>query len=415
MITPSFGLTATERVLPRLALDWTTGLAQTGVDVTRAGVATFVDANGLIQLASADTQRIDYATSVAGLLVEESRTNTALYSEDLADAYWGKTRVTITTNDIVSPDGNQTADKIVEDTSTDTHLLIRNLGTVTINTPRTASFFISPAERTNVRIQLGSSVSFETVYFNTTTKTFYGAGPNITSTRAITLANGWIWVSVSVNHIQTATGFFVVYLVQGTGTSNTTNYTGDGASGLHVWGIDIQAAAFPTSYIPTEATAVTRNADVATMTGTNFSDWFNASEGTFAVESILTGTNTNRDLLTVSDGTNSNVMTLRWAGGAQAQLSVNAAGAGQVNIAPGGYSTIGTVYNRVFGYKLNDYAQGINGVLVGTDTTALVPTVDRLGITNSSGIVSFTGHVRNIYYWPQKLINAEITAFSKQG
>ena len=69
MITPSYGLTATERVLPRLALDWTTGLAQTGVDVTRAGVATFVGSNGLIQSASVNTQRIDWATGTSGLLV----------------------------------------------------------------------------------------------------------------------------------------------------------------------------------------------------------------------------------------------------------------------------------------------------------------------------------------------------------
>jgi hypothetical protein len=54
MITPSFGLTATERVLPRLALDWTTGLAQSGVDVVRAGVATFVNSSGLIANASAN-------------------------------------------------------------------------------------------------------------------------------------------------------------------------------------------------------------------------------------------------------------------------------------------------------------------------------------------------------------------------
>jgi len=72
MITPSYGLTTTERVLPRLALDWTTGSAQEGVDVPRAGVATFVGSNGLVQSASADTQRIDYSKGTAGLLVEET-------------------------------------------------------------------------------------------------------------------------------------------------------------------------------------------------------------------------------------------------------------------------------------------------------------------------------------------------------
>jgi hypothetical protein len=80
MITPSYGLTATERVLPKLVLDWTTGVTQAGVSVSRAGVATFVGSNGLIQSASADTQRIDYVSGVAGVLVEESRTNLLLNS-----------------------------------------------------------------------------------------------------------------------------------------------------------------------------------------------------------------------------------------------------------------------------------------------------------------------------------------------
>jgi hypothetical protein len=150
------------------------------------------------------------------------------------------------------------------------------------------------------------------------------------------------------------------------------------------------------------------------MTGTNFSDWYNASEGTIAVTGVLGGASTNRDLLSISDGTGNNAMTIRWASGSQAQFSVATGGAGQVNIAPAGYSTLNTAYKRVCGYKLDNFAQGINGVLTGTDTSGTIPTVDRAFIgASSTGAVTLSGLVQNIYYWPQKLTNAEITAFSK--
>jgi hypothetical protein len=82
MISPAYNLTAAEKSLPKLTLSWLTGSVQTEVNVIRANSATFIGSNGLVQIALADTQRIDYTTGIPGLLVEESRTNEATYSED---------------------------------------------------------------------------------------------------------------------------------------------------------------------------------------------------------------------------------------------------------------------------------------------------------------------------------------------
>jgi hypothetical protein len=60
-------------------------------------------------------------------------------------------------------------------------------------------------------------------------------------------------------------------------------YTGDGYSGIYIWGAQLEAGAFPTSYIKTEASQVTRSADSASMTGTNFSEWYRQDEGTVYV------------------------------------------------------------------------------------------------------------------------------------
>jgi hypothetical protein len=82
----------------------------------------------------------------------------------------------------------------------------------------------------------------------------------------------------SFNNIYTQ--FFISPIIRNN-NSNDTSYSGDGTSGIYVWGAQLEAGAFPTSYIPTTASTVTRSADTATMTGTNFSSWYNQSEGTF--------------------------------------------------------------------------------------------------------------------------------------
>lgn len=276
MITPSFGLTATERVLPRLALDWTKGLAQLGVDVARAGVATFVGSNGLIQSASANTQRIDYSTGVAGLLIEESRANLFTRSEDFSNAVWTKIRSTVTTNAIIAPDGTLTADKLVENTDNNSHLFLRD-ATLTANTTYTYSIYVKSSER-NVFIETRFAANW-TAYvgarFDLTTGTVAAGTGKIES-----LGDGWYRCSITATFgASTTTGGFATYIVSGTAIS----YTGNGTSGIFIWGAQLEAGAFPTSYIPTVASTVTRNADVATMTGTNFSDWFNLSAGTFFI------------------------------------------------------------------------------------------------------------------------------------
>ena len=119
MITPAYGMTATERVLPRLALDFTTASLDPRVTVTRAlNTATVINSSGLVATVNANLPRFDYDPSTLacrGLLIEESRSNAILYSEDFSNGNWAKTGVTIGSNAVVAPDGNTTADNVVED------------------------------------------------------------------------------------------------------------------------------------------------------------------------------------------------------------------------------------------------------------------------------------------------------------
>ena len=87
MITPAYAPTATERVLPRMALDFTTGVLDSRVTVARSlNTATRVNSSGLIEIVNANLPRFDYdpvTLAAKGLLIEELRTNLLVYSEQL--------------------------------------------------------------------------------------------------------------------------------------------------------------------------------------------------------------------------------------------------------------------------------------------------------------------------------------------
>jgi hypothetical protein len=399
MITPSFSLTATERVLPKLALDWTTGLAQPRVDVTRAGVATFVGSNGLIQSASTDTQRIDWVTGTAGLLVEESRTNVQPYSNAFSQsAVWTNVRSSLEATTVLSPDGTQNATKLVEDnTASNTHLLISDL--VLASNSYSYSIFAKAGERTRIALFCAASADFSV--FNLTNGTIVVTGtetPSITS-----FGNGWYRCSIKTSATTTP---MRVAIANGAVIS----YSGDGASGVYVYGGQMEVGAFATSYIPTEATAVTRNADVATMTGTNFSDFYNATEGGVVVQvlpSTIIGT---RPAVQFDDNTANESIALRGVA-ADPQLFVVDGGVTQATLDAGTIAA-NTLYKLGAAWKDASYAVAINGAAAVTQASGTFPTATqaRLG---SDGTNYLNGHLQSLRFWPQRLTNAEVQAFSK--
>lgn len=117
MITPSYSATATERVLPRMALDFTTASLDSRVTVTRAlNTATAINSSGFIAVVNANLPRFDYnpvTLACKGLLIEEARTNILTYSEQFDNAAWAKLNVTVSANNTTSPDGTLNAEKLV--------------------------------------------------------------------------------------------------------------------------------------------------------------------------------------------------------------------------------------------------------------------------------------------------------------
>jgi hypothetical protein len=176
----------------------------------------------------------------------------------------------------------------------------------------------------------------------------------------------------------------------------------------------LETGSFATSYIPTEALAVTRNADVATMTGANFSDWYNATEGTFAASfSTYTDSSNFRRIVSANANATANEMYIGASSSFSGRSFVTSSSSAQASFNYGAF-TVNTPTKIALAYKTDSIAGAMNGGNPSTDALATIPTVNRLEI----GVMTFAGlwlngHIQKIQYWPQRLINTEVQAFSK--
>jgi len=88
----------------------------------------------------------------------------------------------------------------------------------------------------------------------------------------------------------------------------------------------------------------------------------------------------------------------------------------QVGMAPGS-TVLDTPCSITFGYKTNDCAGSLNGLAPKTATT-FTPTTDMsemyLGVAVGSSVNKLKkGYLQKINYWPSRLTDAEVQAFSK--
>jgi hypothetical protein len=406
MITPGFSLTATERVLPRLALDFTTASLDPRVTFTRTGnTATVTNSSGNIVGINADLPRFDYDSitlACKGLLIEESRTNQFTYSNDFSQAIWQKVGLTLSAGFVTSPDGTSNMVQLVENAGSGSKYIAQTaLGTTGA---QTVSIFAKYAGRQYLWISLSNSATGFYFDLQNGTTTKFGAG---SETATMTLLKNGIY-RCTMTRTQTITDKLYFGLSASTATFV---YTGDGVSGAYVYGIQQEAGAFATSYIPTVATApITRNADVATMTGTNFSDWFNASEGTFFGQALLGGSAQLAAIGTVRN-TTSDAIVYGFLGASQTTCQIWVNNVNQADLGPA--RNINAVNGVCLAYKVNDVIVSNNGGATLSDNTALIPTVNAFYIGQNRVTTTSCIHIQKIAYYPQRLTNNEVLAFSK--
>ena len=416
MITPSFSPTATERVLPKLALDFTTASLDSRVTFTRTTdathPATYVASTGYITAATNNQPRFDYnpvTLACKGLLIEESRTNICLQSNQF-DTTWTNNNTAEAAAQGTSPDGTNNAWSLTNDATLGIHNILQPIGWTA--TATTVSMYVKYVDHRWLAIRIGGAANnyFGSYDLQNGVTGLYTAGCTTTMTA---VGNSWYRITISATLTVVGTVNLLITM-NNSDNANQDTYSGTGTK-LLMYGVQVETGAFPTSYIPTTSAALTRNADVATMTGTNFSDWYNASEGTFVaqVDSASQRTGAYPAYFGVNDGTANNAM-----GTYQAQTNGTTAEALVSGSATAAFGATAYVNNTVikigFGYKLDNFGLAISGGNTLTDTSGAVPTVDRLQLGgHRTGNSLGTGHIYKFFYYPQKLTSNEIRAFSK--
>lgn len=393
---------------PALSHNFTNGSLPGGFTFTRASVGSYVNASGLIASATANTPRYDYTSvspSARGLLIEPQRTNLLLQSEAFDNAGWTKTGCTITANNGTAPDNATTADKLVENTAAGPHSVGVSASFTTANV-YAFSCFVKAAGRTEVQLVLPATAftSAISATFDLNNGTVLGSSGSPVA-KITPFANGWYRVAIHATTTATAAG---IVTIQPTVAQSPT-YTGNGTSGLLIWGAQLELGVGTTSYIATTTAQVTRSADVLSAATAGLS-WWNANEYTILCDcdSVATDGSAGRYSYHIDDGTaNNRVCGLVSAGQYRAEAKSASAVVSSL------LRTMSSVTNftTVDAYKVNDFASyspALGGTIY-TDTAGAMPvgvTTFRIGMLTSGG--QLNGCIKRLKCWNTRLANADL-------
>ena len=204
-------------------------------------------------------------------MTEPQSTNLIPYSESFDNSYWTKSGSSVVGGfSSPSADSPLGASKLVEDTSTGIHQLFKN---IFVSGDYTFSMFVKKAERSFLIIDEGSTSGGITI--NLTTGAYSTIGTSDVSVTSFN--NDWYRVSIS----NTVAGVFQIrcYLSL---DGFTLSYTGDGTSGVYIFGAQLEELSYATSYMPTYGEISTRASETVSNAGD--ANTFNSTEGTLFIE-----------------------------------------------------------------------------------------------------------------------------------
>jgi len=344
-----------------------------------------------------------------GLLIEQSSTNLLTYSQDFTNGVWTKTNATITATADIAPDGTQTAQLLVENTATSSHgFYFTTLGQTTGQT-YTQSVYAKAKERTWIVMQPSAFNPTSLAYFNLGTGVV-GSTSNCSST-ITAVGNGWYRCTVTYTALSTGgIPSSAVFLATGDGGAS---YLGNGYSGAYVWQNQIENLAFATSPIATTSAQVTRASDNASMTGTNFSSWYNSQQGTLYCEmtapqvSGVTGT-----LFEVStSGTSNNRVTMRgWTSNFAVVYQTSIATQQDLSVPN---RTNGAYFKSTISYGSISDITCVNGTLSGNFYTAMSVPATQLVLGNGSDGTANNGFwFKKFAFYPNRVTNAQMQSLT---
>ena len=310
-----------------------------------------------------------------GLLIEEQRTNLLYQSANFINVAWALTFATMTSG-VSDPAGGTNAFTF---TATAATAGVQQALAGTAGATYTTSFWIRRRTGTGqISLRCGDITAIP-----------------------ITVTSSWARYSVTGVPSTATVRAAVVIAVSG--------------DEVDIWGAQLEAGAFATSYIPTVASQVTRTNDLTSIVAPNFASWFNPSEGTFVAEfDVLSVANTKQHNIVALYTTGTNDMRIWMWEGAPTIVRWSATnGTTQADINSSAV-TANTVIKSAAAYKSNDFAASYNGAATVTDTSATVPTgFSLMNIGTYTGPTgTMCGHIRSIRYYPTRLTNAQLQALT---
>jgi hypothetical protein len=367
--------------------------------------------------------RFDYdpiTLSPLGLLIEEARTNLMFPSDVTGWSMSPASIVAITSNSAISPDGTTNATKLTTNDATlaDRGYAIFKLYTGAVSTTYCGSAYLKAGEYTRAQI------NFENTSFLTATGALFDLANGTvvvtggSSTATITpVGNGWYRCTVTATSLAISGNYvFSASFKPASVTTFNSTYTPISTGlGGYIYGAQVEAGGFATSFIPTVSAAATRSADVATMVGNNFINWYNQTTGTLSV-AFDASANSNATYVSASNGSivqnsihidndTGNMRAVYYSGSAEVAALVL-----------GAIGTAGTANKIATAYAVNDFAASRNGGTVATDTSGALPvslTQLNIGVDDRLSAIYYTSnHIKSISYYNTRLTNAQLQAVS---
>ena len=346
------------------------------IDFTRSTTGTYLGSDGLLKTAAVDEPRLEYDAqgNALGLLIEEARTNKATYSQDLTHSSWNKSDVTVAAAPIAAPDGTMTANHVVK-TGSNGHLSKNAIG--------------NTSDRVSVWARTVSGTG--TMYIG------YQA-----ASHEVTVTEEWQRFDAQLNNAN----------------AYVANFRGDATlTEVYLWGAQVETGAFPTSYIPTSGSTVTRTIDSAVATLSDF--YYRQKNGSMVVEftsKYNESTELFKRVCEIGNANTSDNRILTYVKTDETKLSSSV----RDNDSPQYSETLtsslpnGTgVYSKAaMAWETNNAHSALDGDLVGSVDTAvpLTQTRDTLGIMRGADFTSqtLTGHIKSIQYYPLRVADAKL-------